>query len=154
MIRCWRLVKKKHLSTSFSGVGARLVGGRWNHPGDDAVYVSGALSLAALELFVHLGNRSRSALELVSIPVEIPEELISELPGLPEDWRAEPPPNATKTIGSQWLRSGGGCVLRVPSAIVPVEFNYLVNPAHSDFPSIEIGEDRSFSFDPRMWKSS
>ncbi len=154
MIRCWRLVKEKHASSAFSGTGARLAGGRWNHPGDAAVYVSGSLSLAALELFVHLGPVTTTAFGLVSIPMEIPEELISEPPDLPKNWRAQPPPSTTKTLGSKWLRSGESCVLRVPSAIVPVEFNFLLNPNHPDFSTIEIGESRSFSFDPRMWKSS
>jgi len=151
VIRCWRLVKTKHTATAFSGLGARLAGGRWNHPGEAVVYVSGALSLAALELFVHLGLRSRMLLELVSIPVEIPEGLIWEPPNLPKNWRAQPPPDETKTLGSEWLRSADSCVLKVPSAIVPVEFNFLLNPSHPDFSTIEIGDDRPFSFDPRMW---
>lgn len=154
MIRCWRLIKEKHASTAFSGIGARLAGGRWNLAGDAAVYVSGTLSLAALELFVHLGPRSTAAFGLVSIPVEILEELISEPPNLPKNWRAQPPPSTTKTLGSEWLRSGESCVLKVPSAIVPVENNFVLNPAHPDFSVIRIGEEEPFSFDPRMWKSS
>ena len=154
MIRCWRLVKEKHASTAFSGMGARLAGGRWNLAGDAAVYVSGTLSLAALELFVHLGPRSTAAFGLVGIPVEIPEQLISEPPNLPKNWRVQPPPSTTRTLGSEWLRSGESCVLKVPSAIVPVENNFVLNPAHPDFSAIEIGEAHTFSFDPRMWKDS
>jgi RES domain-containing protein len=154
VIRCWRLVKEKHASTAFSGMGARLAGGRWNLAGDAAVYVSGTLSLAALELFVHLGPRSTAAFGLVGIPVEIPAQLISEPPSLPKNWRAQPPPSTTRILGSEWLRSGESCVLGVPSAIVPVENNFVLNPAHPDFSAIEIGEAQTFSFDPRMWKDS
>ena len=153
MIRCWRLVKERHTATAFSGLGARVAGGRWNHPGDAVVYVSGNLSLAALELFVHIPPRSRTALGLAAIPVEIPEELVSGPPALPRNWRAQPPPSETKTLGSGWLHSGESCVLRVPSVIVPVEFNFVLNPVHPDFTAIEIGERRPFSFDPRMWTS-
>ena len=153
MIRCWRLVKERHAATSFSGMGARLAGGRWNHPGDAVVYVSGALSLAALELFVHLGPRSKTTLGLIGIPVEIPEDVISDQPALPRNWRAQPPPTETKTLGSGWLHSGESCVLKVPSVIVPMEFNFVLNPAHPDFTAIEIGEGHPFSFDPRMWTS-
>ena len=153
MIRCWRLVKAKHAATAFSGIGARLAGGRWNHPGEPVVYVSGALSLTALELFVHLGPRPANALDLTAIPVEIPEGLISEPPALPANWRGQPPPTETKTIGSKWLRSGASCVLRVPSVLIPVESNFVLDPTHADFAAISIGPAEPFSFDPRMWKS-
>ena len=152
MIRAWRLVKGKHVASAFSGVGARLAGGRWNRPGDAAVYVSSTLSLAVLELFVHLQVRSRTTLRLVGIPVMIPDELIAEPPPLPANWRAQPPPAATHGLGSEWLRSGSSCVLRVPSAIVPIEFNFVLNPAHGAFGSIEIGRPEPFSLDSRMWK--
>ena len=154
MIRGWRLVKAKHAATAFTGMGARLAGGRWNHPGEAVVYVSGALSLAALELFVHLDARSRTALSLVAIPVEIPDELISDPPELPPTWRAQPPPTETKSLGSGWLRSGASCVLRVPSVLIPVENNYVLDPTHPDFTSITISDPEVFSFDPRMWKQS
>jgi len=154
VIRGWRLVKAKHAATAFTGMGARLAGGRWNHPGEAVVYVSGALSLAALELFVHLDARSRTALILVAIPAEIPDELISDPPKLPPTWRAQPPPTETKSLGSAWLRSGASCVLRVPSVLIPVENNYVLDPTHPDFTSITIGDPEVFSFDPRMWKQS
>ena len=154
MIRGWRLVKAKHAATAFTGMGARLAGGRWNHPGEAVVYVSGALSLAALELLVHLDARSRTALILVAIPAEIPDELISDPPKLPPSWRAQPPPTETKSLGSAWLRSGASCVLRVPSVLIPVENNYVLDPTHPDFTSITIGDPEVFSFDPRMWKQS
>ena len=152
MIRAWRLVKDKHAPTAFTGIGARLAGGRWNHPGDPVVYVSSTLSLAVLELFVHLPPRSRSALRLTSIPVDIPDELVSEPPRLPKNWRDQPPPAETKDVGSIWLRAGESCVLKVPSTIVPVEFNFVLNPVHRDISSIKIGEGRPFSLDPRVWR--
>jgi RES domain-containing protein len=152
VIPSWRLVKAKHAAGAFSGLGARLAGGRWNHPGEAVVYVSGALSLAALELFVHLEARSRTGLDLVAIRVEIPEELIAEPPKLPRNWRAQPPSAGTKDLGSGWLRSGSSCVLQVPSAVIPVESNFVIDPYHRDFDAIVIAPPEAFSFDPRMWK--
>jgi RES domain-containing protein len=148
----WRLVKTRYADTAFSGLGARLAGGRWNHPGIAVVYVSNTLALAVLELFVHLDRRSRAALRLVAIPVGIPDELVSGRPDLPRGWRAEPPPTSTKDLGTAWLRSGGSCALRVPSAIVPVEDNLMLDPAHPDFSKIDIGSPEPFSLDPRLWK--
>lgn len=152
MTHAWRLVKSKHAATAFSGLGARLAGGRWNEAGTAVVYVSGNLSLAVLELFVHLSEKSRTTLQLVTIPVEIPDHLIAGPPSLPPGWRAEPPPVATQTLGTQWARSMGSCVLRVPSAIIPIEPNYVLNPAHPDFAEITTGPPEPFSLDPRLWK--
>jgi RES domain-containing protein len=152
VINAWRLVKAKHVDTAFSGVGARLAGGRWNHPGTPVVYVSSTMALAVLELFVHLDRRSRTTLRLASIPVRIPDELVADRPALPPGWRAEPPPKATKDLGTAWLRAGSSCALRIPSAIVPVEDNLMLDPDHPDFQTIEIGTPQPYSLDPRLWK--
>jgi RES domain-containing protein len=154
MIVAWRLVKQRQAETAFSGEGARLYGGRWNHRGTSVVYLSGSLSLAALELFVHLGPDDIQ-LQLVSIDVEIPKNVQIENiePGaLPPNWRQEPPPDSTKEIGTRWIQSGRSAVLRVPSVIIPVEQNFVLNPQHPAFEQLIIGEPRPFSFDSRMWK--
>ncbi len=154
MIISWRLVKKKHIKNAFAGEGARLFGGRWNHRGASLVYVSETLSLAVLELFVNLG-REDIRFPLVSIPVEIPETItVKEINyrDLPHDWREQPPSVSTKNIGTEWAEKMSSVVLRVPSAIVPVEFNLLINPLHPDFGKIKIGKPQPFTFDSRMWK--
>jgi RES domain-containing protein len=154
MIVAWRLVKERQADAAFTGEGARLYGGRWNHRGTTVVYLSGSLSLAALELFVHLGPDDIH-LRLVSFRVEIPQNIqidIVEPSILPRDWRNEPPPDSTKEIGTRWSESGRAAVLRVPSVITPVESNFLLNPRHSAFERIKIGDPQPFSFDPRMWK--
>lgn len=152
MISAWRLVKQKRAKTAFSGEGARIAGGRWNLPGTSVVYVSEALSLAVLELFVHLDAASRTRLKLVAIPVQLPKGLVEQAEALPPDWRSEPPPETTMDLGTAWADQGRSAALRVPSAIVPVEFNLVLNPGHPDFGQVEIGESESYSLDPRMWK--
>lgn len=150
----WRLVKRRHVANAFDGEGARLYGGRWNLRGDAAVYLSGSLSLAALELFVHLLPEDAS-LPLVAIGVEIPERLrVDELAvdELPADWRAEPGPMACRKLGSQWLEGGRCALLRVPSVIVPHEYNYLLNPAHAGQGDLIVHAPVPFGFDARMWK--
>lgn len=151
---CWRLVKATHAASAFDGEGARLFGGRWNERATAVVYLGGTLSLAALETFVHL-SAADVHLEFVAIEVVIPEEIrVSQLPRgrLPANWRAEPPPAETKTIGSSWVRAGETLLLRVPSVIVPRESNYLLNPAHPDFLRVRIRPPEPFGFDRRMWK--
>jgi len=71
---------------------------------------------------------------------------------LPKNWRSHPPPERLADLGTEWLRSGRPPVLLVPSAVVPQERNYLLNPAHRDFRAVRVGAPEPFSFDPRMWK--
>src|SRR3972149_3462689 len=125
-------------------------------PSPATVYTAQSLSLAALEQFVHLGPEDNH-IQFVSFRVEIPEDLnIDKLESdkLPVDWRMEPPPDSTRRIGTQWAESGRSAVLRLPSVIIPTEYNYALNPTHPDFRRIRIEEPKQFSFDPRMWKRS
>jgi RES domain-containing protein len=150
----FRLVKAKHAAGAFDGEGARRFGGRWNERGTAVVYLGGTLSLAALETFVHL-SVADARLAFVAIEVVVPDgiRIAHFLPGdLPDDWRAEPPPTETKALGSGWARAAGTLLLRVPSVIVPREWNYLLNPAHPDFSRLRIRPPEPFGFDERMWK--
>lgn len=152
-MRVWRLSTKKRASTAFSGEGTRLVGSRWIHQGLPAVYTSESIALAVLESLVHM-ELSHPPPHVV-IPADLPEEMaIEEVdPGqLPPDWYATPAPILLRDIGTDWLRSQRTAVLKVPSAIVIDESNYLLNPLHPEFARISIGEARDFAFDGRLWK--
>ena len=154
MRTAYRLVKKRYASEAFDGEGARRFGGRWNHKGTRIVYLSGSLALAALEQFIHLGREGLS-LSFVYFEVLIPDNVSLSKIGrkdLPEDWRSEPPACSTMDIGSGWIRSGDSSLLQVPSAVIPIEFNYLLNTAHPEINLIKIGRPMPFAFDPRMWK--
>jgi RES domain-containing protein len=150
MIRAWRIVKTRHSADAFSGEGARLFGGRWNSPGIAMVYTAGSTSLATLELLVHLNT---SVLPPYSIcPVDFDASLIEILDPatLPRDWRQSPPPISLQTIGDDWISRGSSVVLRVPSAVIESENNYLINPAHKDFKKLVIGSMEVFDLDPRF----
>jgi len=69
---------------------------------------------------------------------------------LPPEWRRHPPRAATQRIGDDWADQERSAILRVPGAIVPEEFNYLLNPAHPDFPRIDIGAPEDVTLDPRL----
>lgn len=147
-----RIVKARHARSAFSGEGARLAGGRWNRPGDAVVYTSSSLALAAIEAFVHIGEDGLH-IEFVCFRIELPDAVaIHRCRRPPLEWRAEPPQAASMRYGSNWLRRQRAAVLEVPSAIVPSENNFLLNPTHPDFRQIRIGRPRPFAFDPRMWK--
>jgi RES domain-containing protein len=149
-LRVWRLCKRAH--SAFDGEGSRLAGGRWNRRGTRMVYTSGSLSLAALEILVHC-DPSLLPADLVAIPADIPVSLLIEPVDegrLPTDWSRMPPPDALADLGSGWLDAARSPVLSVPSAVVPSERNYLLNPGHAEFAKIRRGAPEPFSLDPRL----
>ena len=151
-MRVWRLCRRAHAAPD--GEGARRYGGRWNRHGTALIYTSASASLAALECFVHLDPEDAPA-DLILIPVDIPSSVkirALRTDDLPTDWRSLPAPDALAQIGTEWARDLRTAVLSVPSAVVPDERNYLLNPAHREFVRIDFGPPRPFSFDPRMWK--
>ncbi|MDN5681370.1 MAG: RES domain-containing protein [Ewingella sp.] len=151
-MRLYRIVKTKHLSTAWSGTGAQLYGGRWNPPGKPVVYLATSISLAILEIMVHL----QSSLLLQSytlLSIDIPDEKLEQLNlvNLSEDWKDPSPPDSTQNLGEAWLQSASSVGLRVPSVIVPSEFNVIVNPLHPDFaPLLASVEKQPMAFDPRL----
>jgi RES domain-containing protein len=151
MITAWRIVKRKRARTAFSGDGARQYGGRWNSPGVPMVYTAASQSLAALEMVVHLDS-SELLHYYVVFKVGIEESLIKKVTSdrLPKNWRADPAPAKVRELGNAWVKSGASAVLQVPSATLPAENNYLLNPLHPDFPKLTIGRPTAFQFDPRL----
>ena len=156
MKRAWRIIRKKRLADAFTGEGARLGGGRWNHVGTPVVYVSETLSLAAIELFVHFTrNVIKLSKSLISIPVDIPLSLKTaevSINDLDADCKASPPSNSTKDIGTAWAQKKTSPILRVPSVVIPGEYNLMLNPAHAEFKKIKVGTPQPFTFDERVWK--
>ena len=150
MPEAWRIVKRKHAATAFSGRGAADNGGRWNSRGVPVVYTSSSKSLAALESLVHLNPPI--PFKYVAIRIKFDGTLVAIFPAknLPPDWQTEPPPPSTRAIGDAWARSGRSAVLALPSVIISGEFNYLLNPAHPDFKKISRGKPEPFTFDPRL----
>ena len=119
------------------------------------MYTSGVLSLAALEYFVHLDARQAPA-DLVAVSADIPDAVSQtriDAAALPRRWRRYPAPPALADLGTRWADQGRTAVLVVPSAVIPGESNYLLNPRHPDLAKIRIGVPEPFSFDPRMWRS-
>lgn len=115
------------------------------------VYTAESRSLASLEVLVHTEDTlTLASIRWVTIPVSIEESLIETLDPLPEDWNALPAAPSTRKMGSQWAVQSRSPVLRVPSAVMSGEFNYLLNPRHPNFPRLAIGEPQRFSFDPRL----
>ena len=153
MLTAWRIVQAHRITSAFKGEGAQRYGGRWNHKGIPIVYVAGSLSLAALELLVHLESSQILSI-YASIAIEFDDHLCLRLEPshLPADWTDCPASDSTRNIGTAWFNSGDSVILAVPSVIVPVETNYLINPLHPDFKKIKIGGPEQFEYDLRLVK--
>lgn len=143
-------MKHEFLATAFDGEGARLYGGRWHSAGRAVVYTSASTSLGLLEQLVHAEEGLPPS--YLTIPVTIRMELVETLDRikLPSKWRVSPPPHGLQRIGNEWADSLRSCILEVPSVIVPHESNYILNPKHPDFSSLEIGDPISLETDPRL----
>ena len=148
----WRICKEVRAGTAFDGEGARRFPGRWNHRGVPMVYCTTALSLAALEVFVHLDPDDLPD-DLVAIRAELPDDLppeVVDVATLPARWNRTPGPTTLQDIGSAWVAASRGVALSVPSAIIPVERNVLLNPGHPDLARIVRHPPERFVFDPRL----
>ena len=150
MIEAWRIVKSEYADDAFSGEGAWLYAGRWHSEGTRIVYTSDSVALATLEILVHMRRLQVPSYSL--IPCSFSEALVEELDIaiLPENWSAAIAPTALRRFGDVWARERVSAVLRVPSAVTLVEFNYLLNPGHPDFRSIDIGDARPLHMDLRL----
>jgi RES domain-containing protein len=153
VLTVWRLVTARFAKSAFSGEGARLYGGRWNRKGVSLVYTAGTQSLAMLEMLVQDEPlRARYVMIEARIPKGMTLDRI-KVEDLPSDWRDIAGREKLQAIGTAWARKRSAAVLAVPSAVIPVETNYLLNPLHADFRRIGIGKPQKFETDLRLIKT-
>ena len=154
MVRVWRITHRQYAESAFSGEGARFYGGRFNSEGVRAAYTSGSLSLSLLELLVQIDDRDYLE-NCVQFFADIPGDLIYKptVNELPAGWDNIPYGQSAQKFGDRWLKDEHYAVLRIPSVVVPVEFNYVLNPAHRNFDKIEISRSKKVIFDPRIKNS-
>lgn len=147
----WRLCTAKYTGSAYDGEGARLYGGRWSPKGMPLTYTAESRSLAILEVLANADEPGQLALvPWVFLRAELAIELIETPARVPDDWRQFPHSSATRDFGAKWAKEQRSAALRVPSAVVPGEFNYLINPAHPDFKRVKIGKPEPFNFDARL----
>ena len=147
-ILAYRITQRKYVLTAFDGEGAKLFGGRWNSIGTKVVYTAGSLSLATLELLVHVEDISMIYDRYSVIPVEFDDFLVDavDINSLPKRWNAPEIIAQTQMVGDDWVSSMSSVALKVPSAVTTIESNYLLNPEHPDFQKVDIKD--SFNFEP------
>lgn len=147
----WRLVKTRYVDSALSAADAARDGGCWNPIGTPIVYCACTLSLAALEVLVHIRAGMQTA-RFHAVKVEVPDGSIEALDAgaLPDSWRGIPCDPATQAIGRAWAVGLRSVAFRVPSVIVPQESNLLLNPSHAAFAHVRVMATFPFAFDPRL----
>jgi RES domain-containing protein len=126
--------------------GAMEAGGRWNPIGTPMLYTAQHLSLACVEILVHLDKS------------ELPQDYVwswTELQGTPELLRFSDLDHVSsfQATGHSWVHGGAQLAVQVPSVVIPEEFNILLNPIHSEYGALVWSQPRSFRFDPRLFAS-
>ena len=144
-MRAWRLAHARWKDTALSGEGASRYPGRWNRMGRRLVYLASSLALAVLETRVHV-EVTVTEQPYVALEVEFPDERVGPLP---EGWRGDL--EVTRALGSAWLEGGSSLALAVPSVIIPVEFNYLLNPLHAKVGEVRVVQSVDFEWDERLF---
>lgn len=153
----WRLATPSY--ADLRGEGARRAGGRWNPRGAAVVYTGDHPALAVAEYLIHVRDPDDLPDGLVFLRVELPDDIAVETVALAElerrdpDWRRPAAPSCLE-IGAAWLESAATAVLRVPSAVVPIAWNLLLNPAHPDAASCTLIEKIPYRLEPRLLDAS
>jgi len=146
----FRIVKCVYAG-DLSGEGARLYGGRWNSEGKSAVYLASSRALAVLEVLVHLPPLMVPD-GYCLVEIDVPDHSIYDLPveELPGDWNSIAQPIALRKTGDGFLKKQKYFLMKIPSVIVPQEFNYLLNPLHRDIEKTRVLKTIPFDFDSRL----
>jgi len=153
-MKVFRVEREKYLSTALSGIGASMDDGcRWNSRFTRLVYTAESRALAILEVAVHLDLSEDLPTDRFFVEIEVPDDAVIQeirFENLPDDWNEQPPSNRTQVIGDDFVLQNAALVLKVPSCLVPDEFNYLINPHHDAMRGVRVCKSMSMGFDGRL----
>lgn len=148
-MKVYRISKCKYIE-DLSGTGAASYSGRWHSKGTHVLYTAQTSSLALLESVVHIAKIAQR--DYCMICLEIPEDNIRriEQAELPSDWFMNPSPDNLKAFGDHFITNRKFFALQLPSAIMPEEYNFLLNPNHPDFKKVKLLYRRTLPIDERL----
>ncbi|HAQ21010.1 MAG TPA: RES domain-containing protein [Prolixibacteraceae bacterium] len=149
----YRIAKKEH--SAMDGFGGMYGPGRWHEKGNLVIYTSEHASLAAWEKIVHVASFENLPDNLLLVKIEIPDEIeIQTVPQmvLVKGWNSYPFSNETVNYGTSFLRKKKHLALKVPSVIIPDEYNIILNPLHPDINLCKVISIEPFIFDRRVLK--
>jgi Uncharacterized conserved protein len=149
----WRVSKAKRAG-DLSGTGAAIEGGRWNNVDVPAVYMGLSPAICCLETFVHTTHHPRFPLKITRFVLPDDEALYFEphRNTLPQGWDSLPSDRPSMGYGTQWLQSKRHLGLIVPSVVLPLEKNIVLNPVHPAIVEVRVDIQYDFMYDKRMFK--
>ena len=150
----YRLDRLKRENQVLSGKGSEMFGGRWNYPGIPAVYCAENRALTVLEILAHL-DKDHWPNDRIMVSFEIPDESMihkMDVAELDSGWNSFPYTDSSQRIFGEFVQSNNHCILAVPSAIVPDEFNFVINPNHPKATQIRVIDKKAFVLDHRLLK--
>jgi len=151
----WRIATDApaYVAEDLGGKGAEITGGRWNAPGTPMVYAATSIALACLETVVHLDGSKSLPLNRYLVRIDVPADVWGRAVTLEADdhvgWDAVPAGKVSIDWGNTWCAGQSSALARVPSVVVPEEFNVLVNPRHPDAARLKATKLRKWTYDPR-----
>ena len=149
MMKVYRISKCIFIE-NLSGAGAAAYPGRWHNKGTHILYTAASASLALLESVVHLAGILIPDYCLLCLEVPDKSILDMDIKKLPANWKDNPSSDTLKLIGDAFINENKFLLLKIPSAIIPEECNYLINPAHKDFKGVKVVYTRVISIDRRL----
>jgi RES domain-containing protein len=152
-MQVYRIAKDNH--PEIDGFGGLLYPGRWHEKGNRVVYAAQTRSLAAFETLVHISKTKLLENNLILITINIPDDAsILDVPAsiLCKGWNGYAYVPSIQQYGTQFLREKKHLMLKVPSAIIRQEYNYVINPLHEQFISCKIMDISPFVFDGRLFE--
>jgi len=152
-MRVYRISKPEYVASALLGNGSALAPGRWNSTGVRLAYAAASVSLAMLEILVHV-NREDVPEGRRLLCFELPDDAIHDLPTAewPPGWGELPYSDAVRRVGDAFVREARHLALRVPSAVARGESNILINPAHPRFSEIALVSNDALALDPRLFE--
>ena len=151
----YRITKKEH--SALDGMGGLYGPGRWHKKGNLVIYTSEHASLAAWEKIVHVTSFENLPKNLLLVKIELPDG--TEIQSVPQKilvkgWNSYPFALETVDYGTAFLQKKEHLALKVPSVIIPDEFNILLNPLHPDIRDCKVISTVPFVFDQRVSKEN
>ena len=149
-MRVFRISAPQYVDAALSGEGAARAGARWNSPGIRMAYTASSVSLAMLEMLVHV-DREDVPMNRRLLRFDVPDDAIKTLLDFPEGWDFLPYSFSVRAVGDEWVTGGASLALLVPSAVARHESNVLINPSHARFREINLLENAPLALDMRLF---
>lgn len=147
-------LSRKAYAMSLSGKGAALKGARWNSVGVELIYTAASRSLAMAEIAVHF-TLATLPVDYIMMGIYLPDNISLiklNISDLPKDWNSFPHPASTQSIGDKFVVENRYCICQIPSSVTFGDYNFLINPNHTEFNTIRIIDTSEFPFDKRIFK--